>query len=52
MLALLCIGADTCEQREKVVEGFLTHLLNNSCTQKEVWECGAVGKVDKGDQDQ
>ena len=24
----------------------------NSCTQREVWECGGVGKEDKGDQDQ
>ena len=29
-----------------------SHHQKNSCTQKEVWECGGVGKEDKGDQDQ
>ncbi|KAI4884683.1 hypothetical protein NFI96_003743 [Prochilodus magdalenae] len=27
-------------------------MMENSCTQKDVWECGGVGKEDKGYQDQ
>ena len=31
---------------------YYTPCQENSCTRKEVWEWGAVGKEDKGDQDQ
>ena len=30
----------------------LTHCRRNSCTQKEVWNCSAVEKEDKGHQEQ
>ena len=35
-----------------VVSVYRLSVFTLSCTQKEVWECGAVGKEDKGYQDQ